>query len=84
MTRTFDFQPATYFMANHNNGTNYIGVTSNLPKRAWQHREGAVEGFTQKHGCKRVVWYEFHATMQHAITREKQIKGGPRVRKIAH
>jgi putative endonuclease len=70
-------------MANHKNGTVYVGVTSDLPKRAWQHREGCVDGFSKKYGCKRLVWYELHATMQHAITREKQIKGGSRAKKIA-
>ena len=49
---------------------------------AWQHREGTVEGFTKKHGCKLLVWFELHATMEHAISREKQIKGGSRRRKL--
>jgi putative endonuclease len=83
MARPRDFQPAVYIMANHKNGTLYVGVTSDLPQRAWQHREGAIAGFTQRHGCKRLVWFELHATMEHAITREKQIKGGSRAKKIA-
>ncbi|WP_196490047.1 GIY-YIG nuclease family protein [Erythrobacter donghaensis] len=70
-------------MANHKNGTLYIGVTSDLPRRAWEHREGVVSGFTKKYGCKRLVWFELHATMEHAIAREKQIKGGSRAKKIA-
>ncbi|WP_231467046.1 GIY-YIG nuclease family protein [Novosphingobium sp. CECT 9465] len=70
-------------MASSRNGTLYVGMTSNLPQRAWQHREGVVEGFTARHGCKLLVWFEVHATMEYAITREKQIKGGPRKRKLA-
>ncbi|MCL9981726.1 MAG: GIY-YIG nuclease family protein [Erythrobacter sp.] len=83
MNRTSEFEPAVYIMANHKNGTLYTGVTSDLPQRVWQHREGIVEGFTAKHNCKRLVWFELHATMEHAITREKQIKGGSRKAKIA-
>ena len=70
-------------MTNHRNGTIYVGVTSDLPQRAWQHREGMVEGFTKRYGCKRLVWFELHSTMEHAILREKQIKGGSRKAKIA-
>ena len=83
MTRAREFQPAVYIVANHKNGTLYTGVTSDLLQRAWQHREGSVNGFTKKHGCKRLVWYELHATMEHAIVREKQIKGGLRGKKVA-
>jgi putative endonuclease len=83
MNQNRHFQPAVYIMANQKSGTLYVGVTSDLPKRAWQHREGVVEGFTRKHGCKRLVWFELHATLEHAITREKQIKGGSRAKKIA-
>jgi putative endonuclease len=83
MDRNRYFQPAVYIMANHKGGTIYTGVTSDLPKRAWQHREGVISGFTQKHRCKRLVWFELHSTMEHAIAREKQIKGGSRAKKIA-
>jgi putative endonuclease len=83
MARAPDFQPAVYIMANHKSGTIYVGVTSDLPKRAWQHREGQRDGFTSRYGCKRLVWFELHATMGDAITREKQIKGGSRAKKIA-
>lgn len=83
MNQTSQFQPAVYIMANHKNGTIYVGVTSDLPKRAWQHREGMVDGFTKRYGCKKLVWYELHSTMEQAITREKQIKGGSRARKTA-
>ena len=77
-----DFQPAVYIMASQRNGTTYVGVTSNLPQRVWQHREGLVEGFTKRHGCKTLVWFELHATMEHAIAREKQLKGGSRRKKL--
>jgi len=53
-----DFQPAVYIMANRRNGAVYVGVTSDLVARAWQHREGIVEGFTKRYGCKLLVWYE--------------------------
>ncbi|WCT73898.1 GIY-YIG nuclease family protein [Sphingomonas naphthae] len=76
-------QPAVYIMANKRNGTLYTGVTSNLPQRAWQHREGAVEGFTQRYGCKSLVWFEMAPTMEAAIVREKQIKAGSRMKKLA-
>ena len=79
----FDFQPAVYIMANHKGGTIYCGVTSNPMQRATQHREGQIDGFTKKYGCKRLVWFELHSTMEYAITREKQIKAGSRKRKIA-
>ena len=75
--------PAVYMMASARNGTIYIGVTSDLVARGWQHREGVMDGFTRQHGCKLLVWYELHATMEHAILREKQIKGGSRRRKLA-
>ncbi|MHA3842010.1 GIY-YIG nuclease family protein [Sphingomonas aestuarii] len=70
-------------MANKRNGTLYVGVTSSLPQRVWQHREKATEGFTSRYGCKIMVWYEPHETMVHAIAREKQIKGGSRAKKLA-
>jgi putative endonuclease len=70
-------------MANKRNGTIYVGVTSDLPGRTWQHREGLVEGFTKRYGCKLLVWFERHDTMEGAITREKQIKAGNRKAKLA-
>jgi putative endonuclease len=75
-------QPAVYMMASCRNGTLYVGVTANLPQRASQHRIGAVSGFTKQYGCKLLVWYEAHSTMYDAITREKQIKGGSRKKKL--
>jgi putative endonuclease len=76
-------QPAVYLIANERNGTLYTGVTSNLVQRIWQHREGAVAGFTRRYACKMLVFYELHGTMIDAITREKQIKGGSRRKKMA-
>ena len=76
-------QPAVYIMASKRNGTLYTGVTANLPQRVWQHREGATEGFTQRHDCKLLVWFDAADTMDVAITREKQIKGGSRSKKLA-
>jgi putative endonuclease len=70
-------------MASRRNGTLYIGVTSNLPQRASQHRAGIIRGFTKQYGCKLLVWYEVHETMYNAITREKQIKAGSRIKKLA-
>ena len=78
-----DFQPAVYIMANHKGGTIYVGVTSDLVQRAWQHREGVGDGFTRRYGCKRLVWFELHGTMEQAILREKQLKAGSRARKVA-
>jgi putative endonuclease len=76
-------QPCVYMFANRRNGTLYVGVTSNPPRRAYEHHEGLVKGFTSQYGCKLLVWYELHATMIEAIAREKQIKGGSRAKKLA-
>ncbi len=76
-------QPCVYMMANRRNGAVYTGVTSDLPKRVYQHREGQVEGYTKRYGCKMLVWYEQHETMEAAILREKQIKAGSRIKKLA-
>jgi putative endonuclease len=78
-----DFQPAVYIMASKPNGTLYVGVTSDLVQRVWQHREGAADGFSKRYGCKLLVWFELHATMEYAIAREKQLKGGSRKKKLA-
>ena len=75
-------QPACYMMANSFRGTIYAGVTSNLPQRDYQHKHSLVDGFTKKHGCKILVWYEMHETMESAILREKQLKAGSRQKKI--
>jgi putative endonuclease len=70
-------------MANRRNGTLYTGVTSNLVQRVGQHREGLGDGFTKRYGCKLLVWFEVADTMESAIAREKQVKGGSRARKLA-
>ncbi|MCS3449357.1 MULTISPECIES: GIY-YIG nuclease family protein [Bradyrhizobium] len=75
-------QPCVYIFASRRHGTLYTGVTSDLPSRAFHHREGLVKGFSAKYGCKILVWYELHETMYDAITREKQIKAGSRAKKI--
>jgi len=67
-------QPCTYILASKRNGTLYIGVTSNLIQRVWQHKNDQVEGFTKKYDVHLLVYYELHDTMEHAITREKQLK----------
>ena len=67
-------QPAVYILASQRNGTLYIGVTSNLIQRVYQHREHLAQGFTNQHHVTLLVWYEPHSTMEHAITREKQLK----------
>jgi putative endonuclease len=71
-----DFGPCVYIMASRRNGTLYVGVTSDLLGRVYQHREGVFAGFTSKHDVKRLVWFEQHATMEHAILREKRIRRG--------
>ena len=63
-----------YMMSNRKHGTLYIGVTSNLRQRVWQHREGQIDGFTKKYGLKRLVWYEQHENMTVAIQRENSLK----------
>ncbi len=76
-------QPCVYILASKRNGTLYVGVTSNVVQRVWQHRNRIVEGFTQKHHVHRLVWFEQHDTMESAILREKQLKAGSRARKLS-
>ncbi|NOJ45243.1 GIY-YIG nuclease family protein [Bradyrhizobium archetypum] len=76
-------QSCVYIMASKRNGTLYTGVTANLPKRAFEHREGLMKGFSKKYGCKILVWYQVHESMIEAITREKQIKAGSPAKKLA-
>ena len=72
-----------YIMASKRNGTIYIGVTSDLIGRVWQHRNGLVGGFTRKHGCKLLVWYEAYDDLQKARLRELQMKKWKRLWKIS-
>ncbi len=67
-------QPVVYILASKRNGTLYIGVTSNLPKRVWEHQSDLVEGFTKRYGVHCLVYYELHEEMAKAIRREKQMK----------
>ena len=69
-----DFAPAVYLLASRRNGTLYVGVTSDLVSRIYQHRNGLLPGFTRDYGVKLLVWFEQHATMEEAILREKRIK----------
>ncbi len=62
-----------YFMANKRDGTLYVGVTADLARRAFEHREGLIDGFTKQHWLKRLVYYEFHEDIRTAIQREKTI-----------
>jgi len=64
-------QPAISIMANRRNGTICVGVTSDLAERAYQHRTSAIPGFTSRYGCSMLVYYELHADMPAAITRER-------------
>ena len=67
-------QPAVYILASKRKGTLYTGVTSNLIKRIWEHKNCVVEGFTQRYNVHQLVWYELHENMESAIMREKQLK----------
>lgn len=71
-----------YIMTDEPNGTLYIGVTSDLARRAWQHREGLIEGFTKRYGLTRLVFFERHEDIRTAIRREKNLKRWPRAWKI--
>ena len=75
-------QPCVYLLASQRNGTLYVGVTSDLIKRVWQHQQHFVDGFTKQHNIHQLVWYEMHETMLSAIKREKQIKAGSRAKKL--
>ena len=67
-------EPCVYLLASRRNGTLYTGVTSDLLKRVWEHKNDVVEGFTKRYGVHRLVWYELHPNMESAIAREKAIK----------
>jgi putative endonuclease len=71
-----------YIVTNKPYGTLYIGVTSDLSRRSWEHREGVVEGFTKRYGLKRLVFAERHEEILTAIQREKTMKHWPRAWKI--
>ena len=75
-------QPAIYMIASQRNGTIYTGVTSNLQKRIYEHKNKVVKSFASDHNCTILVYYEIFETMYDAITREKQIKNGSRKKKL--
>ncbi len=75
-------QAYVYVLASKRNGTLYIGVTSNLVQRVWQHKNDFVEGFTKRYGVHTLVWYETHETMESAISREKALKEWKRAWKV--
>ena len=75
-------KPCVYILASKPNGTLYVGVTSALAKRVEQHKSETVAGFTKRYGVHMLVWYEEHATMLDAITREKAIKNWDRAWKL--
>ena len=75
-------QPCVYLLASDRNGTLYCGVTSDLIRRVWQHREHLADGFTRQHDVTRLVWFEAHDTMESAIQQEKRIKKWNRAWKL--
>lgn len=75
-------QPAVYILTSRRNGTLYVGVTSDLPKRIWEHKNDLVEGFTKKYGVHMLIYYELHDNMEAALTREKQLKKWNRAWKL--
>jgi putative endonuclease len=77
-----DMSGFVYIMTNRPNGTLYIGVTADLARRAWEHREARVPGFTKRYGLKQLVWYEQFADIRDAIQREKTMKHWSRTWKV--
>ena len=75
-------QPAVYILASERNGTLYIGVTSDLVKRVWEHKNNLVEGFSKHYNVHHLVWYELHENMNSAIEREKSLKEWKRAWKL--
>ncbi len=75
-------KPTVYIMTNKRNGALYTGVTSDLSRRVYEHKEGLQEGFTKRYDCKMLVYAEQCSNMREAIAREKQIKAGSRQRKL--
>ncbi len=72
-----------YILASRRNGTLYVGMTNDLARRAWEHREGVAEGFTKRYGVHKLVYYEEFDDVRHALQREKNIKDWPRAWKLA-
>ena len=72
-----------YILANETNTVLYVGVTSDLIKRVWEHKQKLVKGFTEKYSVDKLVYYEQYDTAEEAIKREKQLKGGSRLKKVS-
>ena len=77
-----DLRGYVYLMASGRNGTIYIGATSDLVRRTWEHRNGVIDGFTKKYGCKMLVWYQAFESLEAARAREKQMKEWRRLWKL--
>ena len=75
-------QPAVYILAGKRNGTLYIGLTSDLVKRVWEHKNDMTEGFSKSYSIHNLVWYELHENMESAILREKRLKRWKRAWKL--
>ena len=75
-------KPCVYMLASKRNGTLYVGVTSDVVGRVWEHKNDVVKGFTQKYAVHTLVWYEIHPTMESAIARERAIKEWKRAWKV--
>jgi putative endonuclease len=75
--------PCVYILASRRNGTLYVGVTSDLARRIWEHRSDAIDSFTRRYAIHRLVFAEFHETMEEVILREKRIKKWRRAWKLA-
>jgi putative endonuclease len=75
-------QPAVYILSNYKNGTLYVGVTSHLVQRVFQHKEATHYSFSARYALKKLVYFEIFEDMGHAIAREKQLKAGSRAAKI--
>ena len=80
--RVVEKRPCVYILASQRNGTLYVGVTSDLARRVFEHKEGAIEGFTKDYEVHNLVLYEFHETVNDALTRKKRIKKWRRQRKL--
>ncbi len=75
-------QPAVYILASKRNGTLYVGVTSDLVKRIWEHKNNMLAGFSKRYNVHQLVWYELHDNMESAILREKRLKDWKRAWKL--
>ena len=78
-----EFTPVVYMITDKPHGRLYIGSTTDLIRRIWQHKTGAVAGFSKRYGLKRLVWYELHETMEEAALRERRMKKWNRAWKVA-